>query len=176
MPRRRVVAKREILPDPKYHSEVLSRFINVVMLNGKKSIAEKIVYGAIENAVQQLASKVQVEDGEGGESGGDRGARVALHIFESALENASPTVEVRSRRVGGATYQIPIEVKANRGRALGMRWLVKCARTRGEKGMMMRLSSEIIDAYERRGAAVKKREESHRMAKANQAFAHFRWT
>ena len=171
MPRRRVGAKRDILPDPKYHSELLSRFINVVMLSGKKSIAEKIVYGAIENALQLLKGKLQTEDDESGRSNGS----MALSVFESALENISPSVEVRSRRVGGATYQIPVEVKANRSCALGMRWLVQCARVRGEKGMMLRLSFEIADAYERRGSAFKKREDTHRMAKANQAFAHFRW-
>lgn len=180
MPRRRVVEKREVLADPKYHSKTVSRFINVVMLDGKKAIAEKIVYGSLDKAIQTLGKKVELQDrsgdGDGGTTGTDaKTKRLAVHIFEQALENVSPTVEVRSRRVGGATYQIPVEVRALRSVALAMRWIVQAARARSEKGMVNRLASELVDAYEKRGTAVKKREETHRMAKANQAFAHFRW-
>lgn len=156
MARRRVAAKREILPDPKYGNRTLSKFMNMIMLDGKKSVAEKIVYGALD----QVADK----------SKGD-----ALEAFEKALANIRPMVEVKSRRVGGATYQVPIEVRGERGMALAMRWLVDAARKRGEKSMGMRLAGEIMDAVENRGSAVKKREDTHRMAEANKAFAHYRW-
>jgi len=156
MPRRRVVAKRQILPDPKFGSQRLARFINMVMRSGKKSVAEKIVYGALDE-VSQKAGKD------------------ALETFEKALENVQPAVEVKSRRVGGATYQVPVEVRSNRGMALAMRWLTDAARKRGEKSMGMRLASEILEAAENKGSAVKKREDTHRMADANKAFAHFRW-
>lgn len=173
MPRRGVVTKREILPDPKYGSVLLSRFINVVVVSGKKSLAEKLVYGSLAIVCERLGLQKQ-SDGEG-EAGGLSRSQRTLDVFEKVLQNVRPAVEVRSRRVGGATYQIPIEVKPNRSIALAMRWLVQYARMRGEKGMMRRLAGEMLDAYEGRGAAVKKREDSHRMAKANQAFAHFRW-
>lgn len=185
MPRRRVAAKREILPDPKFGSEVLTRFINVVMLHGKKSVAEKIVYGALETATERLKKAHTEKKHEGSDGGGDAsggegsgsGTRaLTLDIFQTILDNVRPAVEVRSRRVGGATYQVPVEVRGNRGMALAMRWLVQAARGRGEKGMQNQLASEFCEAYENRGTAVKKREETHRMAKANQAFAHFRWT
>jgi len=156
MPRRRVAAKREILPDPKFGNRTLSKFMNIVMLDGKKSVAEKIVYGALD----RVAEKTK----------GD-----ALDMFEKALGNIRPMVEVKSRRVGGATYQVPIEVRGDRGMALAMRWLVDSARKRGEKSMGMRLAGEILDAVENKGSAVKKREETHRMAEANKAFAHYRW-
>ncbi len=156
MPRRRVVAKRQILPDPKFGSQRLARFINMVMRSGKKSVAEKIVYGALDHV--------------GEKSGSD-----ALEMFEKALENVSPMVEVKSRRVGGATYQVPVEVRADRRMALAMRWLSDSARKRGEKSMGMRLANEILDAADSKGAAVKKREDVHRMAEANKAFAHYRW-
>lgn len=183
MPRRRVVAKREVLPDPKFGSQSLTRFMNVLMVDGKKSIAEKVVYGALDLVSDRLKkqSKSKPEDegdsgsGSSGRSSGAAGGNRAIVIFDEALSNIRPTVEVRSRRVGGATYQIPVEVRTDRGMALAMRWLVQAARARGEKGMMLRLAGEIVDAYENRGAAVKKREDTHRMAKANQAFAHFRW-
>lgn len=175
MPRRREVPKREVLPDPKYHSELLAKFINVLMISGKKSIAEKVVYDALELMQQRLGRAAKKDGDDDGERGGQAGGSGILSYFESALDNVRPTVEVRSRRVGGATYQVPVEVRADRSTALGMRWLVQAARSRGEKGMMMRLAGELIDAYENKGAAVKKREETHRMAKANQAFAHFRW-
>lgn len=171
MPRRREVPKREILPDPKHHSEILAKFINVLMVGGKKSVAETIVYGALD-AIEDKLKKVKKSD-EDGEGSGSSSA--VLNYFEQALGNVRPTVEVRSRRVGGATYQVPVEVRMERSIALGMRWLVQSARSRGEKGMMLRLAGELMDAYENKGAAVKKREDVHRMAKANQAFAHFRW-
>jgi len=154
--RRRSAAKRAILPDPKFKSELIAKFINMVMLNGKKSVAESIVYGALD-AVSEKSKAEGVE------------------ALEKALENVRPMVEVKSRRVGGATYQVPVEVRPNRRVALAMRWLVDAARKRGEKGMGARLAGEIMDAFENRGAAVKKREETHRMAEANKAFSHYRW-
>jgi small subunit ribosomal protein S7 len=156
MPRRRVVGQRKILPDPKFGSELLAKFMNVVMLDGKKSTAEKIVYGALE-IVATKADKTHLE------------------IFESALDNIRPTVEVKSRRVGGSTYQVPVEVRPVRRNALGMRWLVDASRKRGEKSMAQRLAAEMLDAAENKGSAVKKREDVHRMAEANKAFAHYRW-
>ncbi|HEX9802309.1 MAG TPA: 30S ribosomal protein S7 [Gammaproteobacteria bacterium] len=156
MARRRVAAKREILPDPKFGNRTLSKFMNIVMQDGKKSVAEKIVYGALDRVAEK--------------SKGD-----ALEMFEKALGNIRPMVEVKSRRVGGATYQVPIEVRGDRGVALAMRWLVDSARKRGEKSMGMRLAGEILDAVESKGSAVKKREDTHRMAEANKAFAHYRW-
>jgi len=156
MSRRRVATKRTILPDPKYGNETLAKFINVVMKSGKKSVAEKIVYGAL-GEVQ----KRHKED--------------ELDVFSQALDNIRPVVEVKSRRVGGATYQIPVEVRADRRTALAMRWLADAARKRGEKSMGLRLAGEIMDACENRGTAVKKREDTHRMAEANKAFSHYRW-
>jgi small subunit ribosomal protein S7 len=171
MPRRREVPKREILPDPKHQSELLAKFINVLMISGKKSIAEKIIYGAL-TVMDERVKKMKKADDE--DAGGNAGGNV-LRYFEQALTNVRPTVEVRSRRVGGATYQVPVEVRLDRSIALGMRWIVQASRSRGEKGMMLRLAGELVDAYESKGSAVKKREETHKMAKANQAFAHFRW-
>lgn len=156
MPRRRVVAKREVLPDPKFGSKILAKFMNHVMKDGKKSVAERIVYGAL--AV--VADK----------SGGD-----PIEVFEKALEAIAPMVEVKSRRVGGATYQVPVEVRAERRNALAMRWLVEHSRNRGEKSMALRLAGEITDASEGKGSAVKKREDVHRMAEANRAFSHYRF-
>jgi small subunit ribosomal protein S7 len=156
MARRRVAAKREILPDPKFGNRTLSKFMNIVMLDGKKSVAEKIVYGALDRVAEKTKGN-------------------ALEMFEKALGNIRPMVEVKSRRVGGATYQVPIEVRGDRGVALAMRWLVDSARKRGEKSMGMRLAGEILDAVESKGSAVKKREDTHRMAEANKAFAHYRW-
>jgi len=156
MPRRRVVGQRKILPDPKFGSEVLAKFMNVVMVDGKKSTAEKIVYGALDIA----STKSEKEH---------------LDVFELALENVRPTVEVKSRRVGGSTYQVPVEVRPQRRNALAMRWLVEAARKRGEKSMAQRLAGEIQDAADSKGSAVKKREDVHRMADANKAFAHYRW-
>jgi small subunit ribosomal protein S7 len=174
MPRRREVPKREILPDPKLHSELLAKFINVLMVSGKKSIAEKVIYQALDNMASRLKKLKKSEEEEGGESGSTGSASV-MKYFEQALDNVRPSVEVRSRRVGGATYQVPVEVRTARSIALGMRWIVQAARARGEKGMMLRLAGELTDAYENKGSAVKKREDTHKMAKANQAFAHFRW-
>ena len=156
MPRRRVVAKREVLPDPKFGSKILAKFMNHVMVDGKKSIAEKIVYGALD-----IVS--------------DRSGSDPLEVFEAALEAIAPMVEVKSRRVGGATYQVPVEVRAERRSALAMRWLVEHSRARGEKSMVLRLAGEITDAADGRGSAVKKREDVHRMAEANRAFSHFRF-
>jgi len=156
MPRRRVVAKRDILPDPKFGNVTLAKFMNHVMISGKKSVAERIVYGALEKIVER--------------KGGD-----PLEVFEAALEAIQPMVEVKSRRVGGATYQVPVEVRPARRSALAMRWLVDYSRKRGEKSMVLRLAGEILDAAEGKGAAVKKREDVHRMAEANKAFSHFRF-
>ena len=173
MPRRREVPKREILPDPKHHSELLAKFINVLMVSGKKSTAERIIYGAL-SVLDERLKKVKKSD-EDSESGSASGSTGVLRYFEQALDNVRPTVEVRSRRVGGATYQVPVEVRMDRSIALGMRWIVQASRSRGEKGMMLRLAGELADAYDSKGSAVKKREETHKMAKANQAFAHVRW-
>lgn len=180
MPRRREVPKREILPDPKHHSEMLAKFINVLMVSGKKSTAEKIIYGALE-VLDERVKKIKKTKGEDDTDTGTSGSgsnvfssRV-LQYFEQALNNVRPTVEVRSRRVGGATYQVPVEVRSDRSVALGMRWIVQASRSRGEKGMMLRLAGELVDAFDSKGSAVRKREDTHKMAKANQAFAHFRW-
>ncbi|MDP5057530.1 30S ribosomal protein S7 [Marinomonas hwangdonensis] len=157
MPRRRVVAKREILPDPKHGSQLLAKFINHVMVSGKKSVAESIVY----NALNTVATRAKTEE--------------PMAIFEKALESIQPMVEVKSRRVGGATYQVPVEVRPARRAALSMRWLVDASRKRGEKSMALRLAGEIMDAAENKGSAVKKREDVHRMAEANKAFSHYRF-
>jgi small subunit ribosomal protein S7 len=156
MPRRRVVAKRSILPDPKYGSQILAKFVNVLMVDGKKAVAERIVYGALER-INEKTSKDSLE------------------VFEKALDNVKPVVEVKSRRVGGSTYQVPVEVRSSRRTALAMRWLVESARKRNEKSMGARLAHEMLDAYENKGTAIKKREDVHRMAEANKAFSHFRW-
>ncbi|MBX2858729.1 MAG: 30S ribosomal protein S7 [Cellvibrionaceae bacterium] len=156
MPRRRVVAKREVLPDPKFGNKTLAKFMNHVMISGKKSVAEKIVYGALD-IVKEKASKDPLE------------------VFVEALDNIAPMVEVKSRRVGGATYQVPVEVRPSRREALAMRWLVEYSRGRGEKSMRQRLAGELLDASQNKGAAVKKREDVHRMADANKAFSHFRF-
>ena len=175
MPRRREVPKREILPDPKHHSELLAKFINVLMISGKKSTAETIIYGALDLLHERAKKTKKSDEGSSGEEGGASSSGSVLQYFEHALNNVRPNVEVRSRRVGGATYQVPVEVRTDRSIALGMRWIVQAARSRGEKGMMLRLAGELIDALEGKGSAVKKREDTHKMAKANQAFAHFRW-
>ena len=154
MSRRHAAQKREILPDPKYGDQVLAKFINLVMSRGKKSVAERIVYGALDD----MAAK-----GE------------PLEMFKQALENVEPKVEVKSRRVGGATYQVPVEVRPHRRMALAMRWVVDAARKRSEKSMDKRLAGELMDAADNRGTAVKKREDTHKMAEANRAFSHYRW-
>ena len=156
MPRRRVVAKRDILPDPKFGNVTLAKFMNHVMISGKKSVAERIVYGALEKIVER--------------KGGD-----PLEVFEAALEAIQPMVEVKSRRVGGATYQVPVEVKTKRAQALAIRWLVDASRKRKDKHMSDKIFNELYDAYEKKGSAVKKREDVHKMAESNKAFAHFRW-
>jgi len=159
MSRRAQAPRRSSLPDPKYGNAMLAKFINMVMQSGKKSVAEKIVYGAIERMSERV--------------GKDQGR--AIEMLGQALDNIKPAVEVKSRRVGGATYQVPVEVRATRRETLAMRWAIEAARTRSEKSMAMRLAHELIDAAENRGAAVKKREDTHRMADANKAFAHYRW-
>ena len=156
MPRRREVQKRKILPDPKFQDRLVTKFINNLMRKGKRSTAEQIVYGAFE-IVQ------------------DKGKDEALKLFKKALENIKPVLEVKSRRVGGATYQVPVEVRQDRRVALGMRWLINYAKDRGEKTMREKLAGEILDASNNRGNAVKKREDTHKMAEANKAFAHYRW-
>jgi len=156
MPRRRVAAKREILPDPKFGSQTLAKFVNMVMEDGKKAVAERILYGALE----------AVNTKRGGNP---------MDTLEQALENVRPVVEVKSRRVGGATYQVPVEVRPVRRNALAMRWLIDAARKRSEKSMAARLAGELMDAADQRGSAVKKKEETHRMAEANKAFSHYRW-
>ena len=156
MPRRRVVAKREVLPDPKYGNVTLAKFMNHVMISGKKSVAETIVYGALDIVRERLSSD-------------------PIEAFDQALENIAPMVEVKSRRVGGTTYQVPVEVRPSRRIALSMRWLVEYSRNRGEKSMRQRLSGEIVDASHGKGNAVKKREDVHRMAEANKAFSHYRF-
>jgi len=156
MPRRREIPKREVLPDPKYASQDVSKFINVLMTGGKKSVAERIIYGALDT-IKKKSSKEPLE------------------VFTQALNNVKPMVEVKSRRVGGANYQVPVEVRPIRRMALAMRWLRDAARSRGEKSMQARLASELAEAAEGRGGAMKKREEVHRMAEANKAFSHYRF-
>jgi small subunit ribosomal protein S7 len=156
MSRRREVPKREILPDPKFGSTQITKFVNMIMQSGKKSTAESIMYNALDAITQ-------------------RGKGESLEVLDQALENVSPMVEVKSRRVGGATYQVPVEVRADRRVTLAMRWIIDASRKRGEKSMQLKLAGELMDASENRGSAVKKREDTHRMAEANKAFAHFRW-
>lgn len=169
MARRKAAAKRSILPDPLFGSELLAKFINVLMSRGKKSVAEKIVYGSL----QQVAEHKDKKNSDIYASESVR--KIVLELFEKVLGLLKPAVEVRSCRVGGATYQVPVEVKQDRGMALAMRWLVEAANARGEKGMERRLAGEILDALDGKGGAIKKREDVHKMAKANQAFAHYRW-
>jgi small subunit ribosomal protein S7 len=156
MSRRRVAAKREIIPDPRFGSETLTKFMNMIMESGKKSVAESIVYGALD-----VIEK--------------KGHSEPVDVLSKALENVQPRVEVKSRRVGGATYQVPVEVRPSRRLALAMRWLIDAARKRNERTMAVRLAGELLDAFESRGSAAKKREDTHRMAEANKAFSHYRW-
>jgi small subunit ribosomal protein S7 len=156
MSRRHSAEKREIIPDAKYGDIIVAKFMNTIMYEGKKSVAEKIVYGAFDGVETKAKSD-------------------PLAVFKQALENVAPSVEVRSRRVGGATYQVPVEVRAERRQALAIRWIINAARERNDKTMVDRLASELLDASNNRGAAVKKREDTHRMAEANRAFAHYRW-
>lgn len=199
MARRKAAPRRQILPDPLFESELLAEFINVVMKHGKKSLAESTVYGSLDYVVKALQKDPNLfaeiskkvgedeadeasEEGEGalklskGDIRQDADVReLAMAVFKRALKAASPTVEVRSRRVGGSTYQVPVEVRPRRRKALGMRWLADFARKRSEKSMTLRLGNEILDALADRGGAVRQRQDVHRMAKSNQAFAHFRW-
>jgi small subunit ribosomal protein S7 len=156
MPRKRVVTKRQILPDPKYNNQMVAKFVSSLMRRGKKSVAQSILYGALE-IIRQKAK----ED--------------PLAVFQKAMYNVKPLVEVKSRRVGGSTYQVPTEVKSSRSQALSMRWLISFASARGEKSMAARLAGELMDAASGRGPAVKKKEDTHKMAEANKAFAHYRW-
>ncbi|MBW1732028.1 MAG: 30S ribosomal protein S7 [Deltaproteobacteria bacterium] len=156
MPRKRIVAKREVVPDPKYRSVLVSKFVNSLMKQGKKSVAQSILYGAFD-IIKERTKKEPLE------------------IFQKAIENVKPVVEVKSRRVGGSTYQVPTEVRPSRSQALSIRWIISFARARGEKTMAAKLAGELIDAANGRGAAIKKKEDTHRMAEANKAFAHYRW-
>ena len=156
MPRKGSVPKRDVLPDPVYHSKTVTKFINKVMLSGKKSVAQRVVYDAFETIREKTGKD-------------------PLEVFETALRNVMPTLEVRARRVGGANYQVPVEVRPERRQTLGIRWLVNYARLRGEKTMDARLSAELIDASNNVGASIKKKEDTHKMAEANKAFAHYRW-
>jgi small subunit ribosomal protein S7 len=156
MPRRREIEKRKILPDPKFQDRLVAKFVNNLMRQGKKSVGEKVIYGAFDQVEQKLKDD-------------------PLKIFKKALDNVKPVVEVKSRRVGGATYQVPVEVRQDRRIALAMRWLIDYSKNRGEKTMVDKLAGEIIDAANNRGNAVKKREDTHKMAEANKAFAHYRW-
>jgi len=156
MPRRRVAARRGVISDPKFGSQTISKFITMIMEDGKKSVAERILYGALD----QIAAKRSGEP---------------LHVLDQAMERVRPIVEVKSRRVGGATYQVPVEVRPARRNSLAMRWLIDSARKRSEKSMAFRLAGELMDAAESKGSAVKKREDTHRMAEANKAFSHYRW-
>ena len=159
MSRRAQAPVRSILPDPKFNNEMLAKFMNVIMKSGKKSAAERIIYGALERITEKT---------------GKQGTE-AIDVLSTALDNVKPVVEVKSRRVGGATYQVPVEVRATRRQTLAMRWIIEAARARTEKSMAFRLAHELMDAAENRGAAVRKREDTHRMAEANKAFAHYRW-
>jgi small subunit ribosomal protein S7 len=156
MPRRAEVPKREVLPDPVYNSQLVSKFVNAIMINGKKTVAERILYDALEIV-------------------GEKTGEDPMKIFKKAVDSVKPAVEVKSRRVGGSTYQVPIEVRPNRRLALSFRWLLESSKRRGEKTMKQKLAGELMDAAENRGAAIKKREDTHRMAEANKAFAHYRW-
>ena len=156
MPRRGSIAKRDVLPDPLYNSKLVTRLINNIMLDGKRGVAQKIVYGAFD-IIQEKTGKEPLE------------------VFEQSMENIMPLLEVKARRVGGATYQVPIEIRAERRQTLGLRWLVNAARSRSERTMMQRLAGEIMDACNSTGSAFKKKEDTHRMAEANRAFAHYRW-
>ena len=156
MSRRRVAAKRDIIPDPKFGSEMLTKFMNMLMVGGKKSVAEKIIYNPLD-AIET------------------RGHSEPLEVLTKALDNVQPRVEVKSRRVGGATYQVPVEVRPSRRMALAMRWMIEAARKRNEREMSSKLAGELLDAFEGRGSAAKKKEDTHRMAEANKAFSHYRW-
>jgi small subunit ribosomal protein S7 len=178
MSRRHRAEKREILPDPKFGDLVLSKFINNIMYDGKKAVAENIVYGAIEILEKKGSNENRKDDDEGkSEGSGDAVAMKSkgLRLFHDALKNVRPRLEVRSRRVGGATYQVPVEVRHDRAVALAMRWIIDASRKRSENTMVDRVANELLDAANERGNAVKKRDDTHKMADANKAFAHYRW-
>ena len=156
MPRRREIAKREVLPDPLYNSQLVTKFVNVVMRDGKKTVAERMLYQALEMIRERTSDD-------------------PMKVFKKAVENVKPSVEVKSRRVGGSNYQVPVEVRPSRRLALSMRWIIQSAQKRGEKTMRLKLAGELLDAAENRGGAIKKKEDTHRMAEANKAFAHYRW-
>lgn len=156
MPRRRLIEKKDILPDPKYNSKLVSKFINVVLKDGKKSISEKIFYGALDILKKKTGSDPS-------------------KVFKTAMENVKPLVEVKPRRVGGATYQVPVEIKPQRRTALAIRWIIKYSRGRSEKTMQEKLAGELLDAFNNTGSSIKKKEDTHKMAEANKAFAHYRW-
>jgi small subunit ribosomal protein S7 len=159
MSRRTSIPTRTILPDPRFNSILLAKFVNMVMERGKKAVAERIVYGAVDRIAEKTG----------------KASEQSVELFSLALENVKPTVEVKSRRVGGATYQVPVEVRSPRRQTLAMRWVIEAAQARSEKSMAQRLAAELLDAAENRGSAVRKREDTHRMAEANKAFAHYRW-
>ncbi len=175
MSRRHAAEKREILPDPKFGDLVLSKFINNVMMHGKKSIAEGIVYGALDILDTKAVNENKSSDDGEGEGDAVVYKSKGLGIFHAALKNSRPKIEVRSRRVGGATYQVPVEVRHDRAAALAMRWIIEAARKRSENTMVERLANELLDAANERGNSVKKRDDTHKMAEANKAFAHYRW-
>lgn len=185
--RRKPASRRAVLPDPLFGSEQLTRFINVIMRDGKKSVAERVVYEALERVVAQTKAQQHTKESKEKEAESNKGKarnsirnsaelrKLALESFDKALDNLRPAVEVKSRRVGGSNYQVPVEVRPERRTALAMRWLAEFSNNRSEKTMVLRLANEILDAMQNRGNAIKKKEETHRMAKANQAFAHYRW-
>lgn len=175
MSRRHAAEKRQVLPDPQFGDMVLTKFMNNIMLDGKKSVAEKIVYGALEIMKEKVANENIADDDTDTEGTTSAGGHKGLIVFHKALKKVAPQLEVRSRRVGGATYQVPVEVRFDRARALAMRWIIDAARKRSERTMRDRLAAELLDAANERGNAIKKRDDTHKMADANKAFAHFRW-
>lgn len=175
MSRRHRAEKREVLPDPKFGDVVLTKFMNNIMLDGKKSVAERIVYGAIEILEKKGSNDSASKEGEAEVSDAILAKSKGLRLFHDALKNVKPKLEVRSRRVGGATYQVPVEVRNERAMALAIRWIIDASRKRSENTMIDRLANELLDAANDRGSAVKKRDDTHKMAEANKAFAHFRW-
>lgn len=182
--RRRAATKRQVLPDPKYKSELVTKFVNNIMIDGKKTKAQHILYSAIDNVVERVkkdydpskqSDRSGSEEGEAGSGSNQSHAADPVSVLQQVIDNIRPAVEVKGRRVGGSTYQVPVEVNERRGIALAMRWLKSAANSRSEKSMSAKLAGEFYDAYYNRGSAAKKREDTHRMAKANQAFAHYRW-
>jgi small subunit ribosomal protein S7 len=174
MSRRHRAEKRQVLPDPQFNDMVLTKFMNNIMLDGKKSVAEKIVYGALDIVKDKAANDMLADETDESGTTSSEGHK-GLRLFHKALKKVAPQLEVRSRRVGGATYQVPVEVRFDRARALAMRWIIDAARKRSERTMTQRLAGELLDAANDRGNAIKKRDDTHKMAEANKAFAHFRW-